>query len=402
MTTASGKCLLVLGGAEKTVPLVQHALDRGHRVVVCDQNPASPCRALASEFVEVSTLDRVQVLAAARERAVSGVVAFGSDIMAIEAAWLADQLGVPGNPVEALMIMGRKDRFRAFLAEQGFPVPASRTSGEGAVSWSASGLRLPVIVKPVDGAGSTAVNRIDRWEDLPSAFAMAQAASRSRRVIVEEFIVRAHPHMIAGDAFVVNGQVAYWGLLDSHRAATASPWLPTGTSWPVSLDAAGQNLVRQQVQALVHRLGLRFGPLNLELMFGEDGALYMIEVAGRNGGNSIPQLLGAATGVDLVASLVAASLGEAVSLDITMSSTCLANYMIHSPATGYFCGVHIDAALEPYVERMTIDVQPGDMVHVFDRATNAIGTLWLRFPNPEMQQAMLVRMPELVTVQLQS
>ena len=403
MTLCSGKSLLVLGGAEKTVPLVRHALARGHRVVLCDQNPANPCRTLASEFVEVSTIDRDAVLAAARARGASGVVAFGSDIMAVEAAWLAGQLGLPGNPSDAVDIMGRKDRFRAFLAEQGFPVPGCRSVEDMAVvNWPASGLRLPVIVKPVDGAGSTAVIRVDRWADLPPAFHAAQSASRSNRVIVEEFITRAHPHMIAGDAFVVDGRVTFWGLLDSHRAASAAPCLPTGTSWPVSLDAARQEQVRQQVQALVTALGLRFGPLNLELMFGEDSALYIIEVAARNGGNAIPELLAAATGVDLIAALVAASLGEPVDLRPNRQGGWLANYMIHSPVAGRFAGVEIAPRLAPYVEGMVLDVRPGDPVRAFDRAPHAIGTLWLRFPDAAIQQALLTRVPMLVTVCVKS
>lgn len=403
MNASSGKSLLVLGGAEKSVPLVRHALDKGHDVVLCDLNPENPCRALGCEFVEISTMDRERVQAVARTYAVSGIVAFGSDVMAVEAAWHAEQLGLPANPSAMVDIMGRKDRFRTFLADHSFPAPACHVANSrGEVDWLASGLRLPVIVKPVDSAGSTAVSRVDCWNDLPAAFAEAKAASRLHQVIVEEFVTRAHPHMIAGDAFVVDGQVAYWGLLDSHRAAPAVPFLPTGTSWPASLDAAREKLVRRQVQALVTALGLRFGPLNLELMFGDDGALYVIEMAARNGGNAIPQLLQAATGVDLVAMLVAASLGEPVDVHANYQEHYLANYMIHSPAAGRFAAVRIDPVLAPYVEEMTLDVGVGDPVYAFNRAPHAIGTLWLRFPDAATQQAMLARAPELVMVRLQS
>ena len=194
-----GDCLAVACGVRRRWVAIDH---RGWRTDQRVASSAAACRGRRSR-----TGDRAAVLAVAQTRGVSGVVAFGSDVMAVEAAWVAEQLGLPANPSHAMEIMGRKDLFRDFLAGNGFPVPGSRSVDEMTqVEWPSSGLRLPVIVKPVDAAGSTAVTRVDCWEDLPPAFAEAQSASRSRRVIVEEFIIRTHPHMIAGDAFVVDGK----------------------------------------------------------------------------------------------------------------------------------------------------------------------------------------------------
>ena len=38
------KKLLVLGGAEKSLPLVHCAKARGHSVVLCERDPQNPCR----------------------------------------------------------------------------------------------------------------------------------------------------------------------------------------------------------------------------------------------------------------------------------------------------------------------------------------------------------------------
>lgn len=398
------KTLVVLGGADKSVPLVRAAKERGHRVVLCDRDESSPCRAHADIFAQVSTLDEAAVTAVARKHAADGIVAFGSDVMALAAARVAARLDLPGNPVATVETMVRKDLFRMFLHDHGFPVPAMRAAcAIEEHDWPAAGLAPPVIVKPVDGAGSTAVARIDDWALLPQAFATACAASRSGRVIVEEFIERTHPNLIAGDIFVIDGKVAYYGLIDSHRAARGARHLPTGTSFPPSLDASTMARVRAEIAALVNALGFVFGPVNVELMMGADGRIHAIELAPRNGGNAIPDLLALAEGVDLVGALVDATLGEPPRLfprGMQTSSGCHTNYMIHSPVAGRFAALDLAHEVRPYVTRITLDVMPGDLVAAFDRAPAAIGTLWLRFDDPATQQTVAQRLPDLARVEL--
>jgi biotin carboxylase len=394
--------LLVLGGAAKCQAVFRQARQRGVRTILCDQDAAAPCRPLADAFHEVSATDVAALCKIGREEGVTGVLAFGSDLLALSAAEVARELGLPGNPPDSVTIMGEKDRFRAFLEAEGFPAPRSLTVASLAeLETGRAHLRFPLIVKPADAAGSTAVSRIDTWDAAPSSMEAAASASRTGRVVVEEYLERSHPHMIGGDVFVHERKVVFWGLLNSHRGLTHHPFLPTGTSWPIDLATGQFAEVRNTVQAMVDRLGIRFGGLNVELLYNTAGTLHMIEIAARNGGNAIPDLLRMATGADLIGALVDASLGLPVDLGPESGERFVAAWMLGADRAGAFRSVEIHPELAPPVVETRLKVKPGDPVEPFDCAPRAVGTLFLEFASREEQHRLLARMSELVSVTLE-
>ena len=298
--------------------------------------------------------------------------------------------------------MVQKDRFREFLVAHGFSAPRSVSFSSlyqsSAADWS---FEPPVIVKPVDGAGSAGVTRLDSWSGLKDAFDHALDASLLGRVVIEEFVERRHPHMIGGDVFVVDGKVQFWGLLNSHRACPATPFLPTGTSFPVSLGESERLEVMATTQSLVNALGIRFGGLNVELMFDKAGRLFVVELAPRNGGNQIPELLRMATGVDLIGALVDAALSDRPILCQNVENSFVANYMLHANRNGRFAKVVLADNVRPFVVDQVLRVQSGDSVQVFRKATDSVGSLSLRFSSVKEQQALLSRITELVTLELE-
>ena len=204
--------------------------------------------------------------------------------------------------------------------------------------------------------------------------------------------------MIAGDAFVQDGQVVFWGLMNSHRSSSEYPFLPTGTSYPVALDQEQEMTVKRTIQSIVDALGFRLGGINLELMYDESDNLYIIELAARNGGNYIPELLKQATGVDLIAALVNASIGESVDVESLQNGRCVATYMIQSQKKGTFQGVILADEIKGNVYQTILNVKIGDFIHAFDRATHAIGILFLRFDSVAEQEIKLRSIRDFVTV----
>ena len=393
------KKLLVLGGSGKSIPLIRYATSNGLHVLLCDRDTENPCKDLATEFIQVSTTDLDGVLEVARNHEVDGIVSFGSDVMAATAAFVGQALGLPSNPYEAVLTLGRKDLFRAFLSYHGFNSPRSASfSSVEDLLMNCNQFQFPVMVKPVDSAGSTGVSKIMDLAGVPLAFDLAISASQAKQVIVEEYIQMSHPYMIAGDAFVLDGKVIFWGLMNSHRASREYPFLPTGTSYPVALNLEQQMTVKSTVQSLVDKLGIRLGGLNMELMYDDSGNLYIIEIAARNGGNYIPEMLQNATGVDLIAALVDASLGVAVDVESLQDGKCVATYMIHSQKKGTFQGIILADEIKGNVYNTILNVKIGDYIHAFDRATYALGVLFLRFDSVKEQKAKLNRITKFVSV----
>ena len=112
-----GKKLMILGGARKSLPLIEYSVKKGYRTILCDYLPDNPGRLLADEYYSISAADKDLVLELAREKNVDGIVSYSSDLLAKTAAFVGNMLGLPSNPYGSVLTLTRKDLFRDFLKQ---------------------------------------------------------------------------------------------------------------------------------------------------------------------------------------------------------------------------------------------------------------------------------------------
>ena len=177
------KTVLLLGGSAQQLDSFAAAKRLGYRTVLCDYDPNCPGRELADSFYEVSTLDAEAVLAVAREEHVDGVVSYASDAPAPIAAWVSERLRLPTNPYESVAMLCDKGLFRAFLCKNGFSVPRCAIVGAGdsdSLEMAVREVDFPLVMKPVDSAGSRGVTVVRDPANAPEAFSHALAHSRKR------------------------------------------------------------------------------------------------------------------------------------------------------------------------------------------------------------------------------
>lgn len=399
------RSILLLGGSRQQVVAIETARRLGYRTVLCDYLPDNPGQHSADVFYQESTTDRERVLEIARREGVSGVLAYASDPAAITAAYVAERLGLPGNPLHAVETLSEKHLFRRHLARHGFPcpravaLPASST-GEETLAL-AEGMSLPVVLKPTDSSGSKGVTVIERptAAALEGALSHARGFSRNGTLVLEEYIASSFPRVIGGDVFVVDGEVRFWGLMSCLRDEALGGLVPVGERFPSGLSARQEGRVREEVQRLVSSLGLRFGELNVEVIVGEGDVPYFLELGARAGGNMIPVQLSDLSGIDLVEANVRFAMGDG-SLDVSFDHAegACATYVLHARRDLRFGGVGLSPRLEPFVYRRVMYVEEGDEVLSFDGANKALGILFLRFPDVPTMEGTLGEMDDLVSV----
>ncbi|NLB81860.1 MAG: carbamoyl-phosphate-synthetase, partial [Clostridiaceae bacterium] len=117
------KKLLLLGGSAQQVIAIDTAKKLGYKTVLCDYLYDNPGQFVADQFYLVSTTEKESVLKVARKENVSGVLAYASDPAAPTAAFVAENLGLPTNPLASVNTLCDKADFRAFLTENGFNTP---------------------------------------------------------------------------------------------------------------------------------------------------------------------------------------------------------------------------------------------------------------------------------------
>lgn len=378
------KKILFLGAAQTQIPPLHYALEQDHYVITCDYLPENPGHKLAHESYNVSTTDKHAVLELAQKLNIDAIVAYASDPSAPTAAFVAEKMGLPGNPYKSVNILARKDLFRAFLEEHGFNVPRSKAfyDKKEANDWLRE-IGVPAFVKPVDSSGSKGVTHVLDIDKFDVAFNHALAYSRKKMVIIEEQISLAG-YQIAGDGFVVDGKLTFRCWADEHFDKLCNGLVPIGQTFPSSCSNDLLEIAHNETQRLLTLLGMKTGALNFDFVFTETGEFYFLELGPRNGGCLIPEVIRYSTGVDLIKFTVDAALGQRIdTLKMTSTNGYWSSYMVHSLEAGEFEKLWISERAKTKIIEQDIWVNPGDPIEKYLGANNTYGTMILKFNSME-------------------
>lgn len=374
------KTILFLGASPTQIPPLRYAREQGHHVITCDNLPHNPGHALAHASYNVSTTDKEAVLELAQRLNIDAVVAYASDPAAPTAAYVAEKMGLPGNPYQSVLTLARKDLFRAFLKNHGFNVPQSQSfyDREQARCWLQE-IGIPAFIKPVDSSGSKGVTCLTDLAKFDQAFDHALDWSREKMVVVESQIVRAR-YQVAGDGFMVGGQLVFRCWADEHFDKLCNGLVPIGQSFPTSHPKKWLQIAHEQSQRLLTLLGMKTGALNFDFVFSEKGDFYFLELGPRNGGCLIPEVIRHATGTDLTRYTVDAALGfPCTGLAMEICQGYWSSYMVHALEDGIFKEVKISERIKPKIIETNIFIKPGERVEKYLGSNGTLGTMILKF-----------------------
>lgn len=387
------KRILFLGAAPTQIPPIKYAISQGHYVITCDYLPDNPGHKLANEWHNVSTTDKDAVLELAKNLNIDGIVAYASDPAAPTAAYVGNALGLPSNPYEAVLILARKDLFRAFLKQHGFNVPRSESFSDRdqAMAWL-SEINLPAFIKPVDSSGSKGVTKLEDASQFDTTFDHALTYSREKKVVVEEQIVMSG-YQVAGDGFVVNGKLVFRCWADEHFDKLCNGLVPIGQTFPISHHKDFLETAHSESQRLLSLLGMKSGALNFDFVFTQDGKFYFLELGPRNGGCLIPEIIRYATKVDLIKYTVDAALGLSCdSIEMRPCEGYWSSYMVHALENGIYQDLWISERAQPRIVEKDLWVKPGDSIKKYLGSNDTLGTMILRFESQEEMLDMIDNM----------
>lgn len=381
---------LLLGGARYALPVIDAAHELGAKVVTCDYLPHNYAHAFSGQYINASIIDNEAVLAAAKECKADGIMSFAADPGVVAASsYAAEKLGLPfQGSYEAVSILQDKERYRAFLRDNGFNCPELyiyRSTDEAMAE--ADSIAYPVIAKPVDAAGSKGCSRVDGPEGLRKAVEYALEFSRGGRCIVEQFLEKRGDSSDA-DGFVTGGRFTCVSFISQlFDPSVPNSYTPAAYTMPASLPEWAQRELVSELQRLADLLGLRDGVFNIETRVATDGKAYIMESSPRGGGNRLCEMLKHATKgkTDLVMAVVKAVLGEPVGeLPMPQYDGFWYQQMLHSGHDGTFAGMKYASGFKDvHVAEGQLLVEPGAKVEAFSAANHAFGSAFMRFDSQE-------------------
>ena len=380
------KKLMLLGGIRYLLPVIKAAHEQGYYVITADYLPDNIAHKYSDEYVNVSVIDKETILKVAREKQIDGIMSFGVDPGVVAASYVQNQMGLPSfGPFESVEVLQNKDKFRAFLTENGFNVPKAKgfSSIEEALN-DLTWIPWPCIVKPTDSAGSKGVTRVDKPEDLRSALEYAFAHSISGHVIVEEFLDKKGCSSDT-DSYAQDGELKFVSFSAQRFDADATnPYTPAAYSWPSTFTKEEETYLTREIQRLITLLQLKTAVFNIEVRVATNGKPYIMELTPRGGGNRLCEMLRFATGVDMITAITRAIVGdEPEPIEQKPYNGHWAEIILHADKDGIFDRLEIDKQLPADVVEEDLWVKQGDVVESFEGANNAIGTLVLKFQTAE-------------------
>ena len=387
------KKLMLLGGIRYLLPVIKAAHEQGYYVITADYIPDNIAHKYSDEYVNVNIIDKEAVLKAAQEKKIDGIMSFGVDPGVIAASYVQNQMGLPFfGPFESVEILQNKDKFRAYLAANGFNVPWAKgyDNIETALKDSAT-YTWPVIVKPTDSAGSKGVTRVDNAKDLSAALTYAMNHSFSGHFIVEEFIEKDGCSSDT-DSMSVDGKLVFTSFCAQRFDAKATnPYTPAAYSWPSTFTKKQEEYLTAEIQRLISLLGMKTVVYNIETRIGTNGKPYIMELTPRGGGNRLCEMLRYATGVDIITAITRAVVGDPIVEPIEQKpyNGHWAEIILHADKAGLFREMIIrKEEYKEYIVETDLWVNQGEHVESFEGANNAIGTLVMKFPSEkELEKA---------------
>lgn len=399
------KKLMLLGGLRYLLPVIEEAHKLGTYVITADYLPDNIAHKYSDEYCNVSIIDKDAVLKEAQRLQIDGILSHAVDPGVVTAAYVAEQMGLPFQcSYKTACILQDKHLFRKFLSDNGFNCPNAKgyNNVQDALK-DVDYFNWPVIVKPVDSAGSKGVTKVEEKEKLQEAIEFALSESHNGYFIIEDFLEK-QGFSAGSESFVVDGKLLYNGFYDQYFDKNAiNPYTPSTEVWPSIMEQKYQEEIKSELQRLFTLLGVTTGLFNVECRVCTNGKAYLMEVSPRAGGNRLAEMLNYAADVNINEAETRKALGLSIeNMHEPNYKGHFAILVLHSDKTGVFESVTINTDFKKtHVIEKEIRLNKGDKVLSFSGANAALGTLFLKFNSREELDSALENQKDWITINVE-
>ena len=297
---------LVLCGGVPQIALIKELKSRGITTVLADMNEKVGARAYADIFYPVSVLDVEGVKEVALKEKVDFVITVCADQVLQVVAQVSEMLGLPCYiDFETAENVSKKSYMKRIFAENGVPSSKHVIMDELDVLKITS-LTYPLIVKPVDAYSSRGVARVNNQQELEAAFENAKNISRSKNVIVEEFV---EGDELTVDVYVEQGTAHVLSVSNLYKIGEDGKFIIHRSQNPADISNDIEEQIRLAAQNIARAFGLKNTPMLIQLI--TDGQkISVVEFCARTGGGIKFSMIKKVSGFDVVKAVVDLTLGE--------------------------------------------------------------------------------------------
>ena len=300
------KKLAIIGASYLQQPLVEKCKELGVYSICFAWEEGAVCKDLCDKFYPISTIDKDAILKACQEEKIDGITTIASDVATLTVNYVAEKMGLIGNPDEFSKTTTNKYLMRQCFMEHNVPSPKFALVDDED-HYQITGFKFPLIVKPTDRSGSRGVEKVLDPVQLEEAISRARKESFEHKAVIEEFVTGRE---ISVESISYQGKHHILQITD--KVTTGSPFfVELEHHQPSSLPEDIKAKVRAIVVNALNALHIQYGASHSELKITEDGDIRVIEIGARMGGDFIgSDLVKLSTGYDFLKGVIDVAFGE--------------------------------------------------------------------------------------------
>lgn len=318
------KKLMILGASILQLPAIIKAKAMGLQVIAVDMDERAVGFKHADICLEVSTIDVLAVVQAARKYKIDGILTLASDMPMQTVAVVSKELNLAGIDEVTAFKATNKFAMRNCLRENHVPIPryyCVKNIDEYKVA--ASTFDRGFVVKPVDNSGSRGVSLVEKEDDSDESFLNAKKFSRTGEILLEEYMQGPE---VSVETLAINGVIHVIAITDKVTSGVPH-FIEMGHSIPSRYPINMQDEIESVAISAIKAIGIDVGPSHTEIIITSEGPK-IVELGARLGGDNITtHLVPLATGMDMVKATILLALGEDIDVSANKNRGAAIRYI---------------------------------------------------------------------------
>jgi len=329
------KTIVFLGAGPEQANVLNLAQELGYKTCVLDANPFAVGKKYADIFQNCNIQSATDILKSVKNINVDGIFAHAIELSYVVAE-VAEKLALPGiKPESAINSTNKIKRLEIFKKNKIHCAEFGISETIEDAKKIAKDLVYPIVIKPVDNAGSRGVILIQNKFDLEKYFTESKSYNKKeKQIIIEEYMTG---HQISSETVIYNKQFFTTGFSDRNYKNMEKYYpyfIEDGGDMPSKINQSLRKKTVETIEKAISVLGLDFGPAKGDLLIHENTP-YVIEMASRtSGGRFATHQVPASTGVNILKPLLQMTCGDPVDLNEfkpKFNFGCSQRYIIPNP-----------------------------------------------------------------------
>lgn len=379
------KKVLMVGAGIGQVFLARKIKARGHKLITVTLPGKQPVIELADEVYYENVFNKEGVLAIARDKEVEAVISDQNDMMMPTVAYVAENMGLPGNSIKTVHDYCNKNVFRDNCDKLGIPTPRHCSVTEVSVPDGMKNVPFPWVVKPSDAQSSMGVQKVNNLDEYFDAIKLALEISKTHNAIVEEYFKGQE---VVAEGFIYQGKYYNLGYADRRYFELENLFIPSQTLFPSIIPQKVLDCINICEENMAAFVNPEFAIVHSEYLYNaESGEFKIVESALRGGGVYISShLVPAYTGIDINEALIDAMLGKQVDINAVFARR-------ENKSSAYVCfylpegkvrrveGVKEIKAMPSVINAFIDDITEGMVTHKLSHKGQRMGPILVKANN---------------------